>query len=88
VLLTLRFASGFAIFALPCYLSGDPGVHAGGAGGFVDGLQPADGDMGGNLGGFEFGVSEHGLDEADIGPVLEHEGGTGMAEDRTTACGL
>ena len=47
-------------------------------GGFVDGLQLADGDMGVNLGVFEFGVPEHGLDETDIDAVLQHEGDAGM----------
>ena len=36
----------------------------------MDGLQLAHGDLGIDLGGGERGVTQHGLDEADIGAVL------------------
>lgn len=85
VLLTLRFASGFAIFALSCYVGGGFGVHPGRMGALVDRLQLADGDMGVNLGGFEFGVSQHLLDEADVDAVFQHQRGTGVAEQVATA---
>ncbi len=40
----------------------------------------ADGDVGIDLGGVEPGVAEQLLDEADVGPVLEHVGGAGVAQ--------
>ena len=49
-------------------------------GGGVDLLQFADGDVGVALGGGQRGVAEHGLDEEDVGAVVEHVGGAGMAE--------
>jgi hypothetical protein len=33
-----------------------------------------------NFGDFQLGLLEHGLDKADIDPVLQHERGAGMAE--------
>ena len=41
--------------------------------------------MGVNLGGFEFGVPEHLLDEADVRAVLQHERRAGVAEQMASA---
>ena len=47
----------------------------------VDFLQSLDGHLGVNLGGFEAGVAQHLLNEADIGAPFEHQGGHGVAEN-------
>jgi len=60
-------------------------LKAGGMGGGVDLLEFADGDLGVNLGGGEFGVAEQLLDEADVGPVFVHERGAGVAQEMTGA---
>ncbi len=49
----------------------------------VDFLQGLDGHLGVYLGGFEAGVAQHLLDEADIGSAFEHQGGHGVAEEVT-----
>lgn len=41
-------------------------------GGGVDLFEHPDGDLGVDLGGGEFGMAEHGLDEPDVGPAFEH----------------
>ena len=46
----------------------------------VDLLEFADTDLGVDLGGVEPGVAELLLDEAGVGPVLQHEGGAGVAQ--------
>ncbi len=46
----------------------------------VDFLQLPNGDFCVKAGGFEVGVSKQLLDVADIGSVLKHEGGAGVAE--------
>ena len=43
----------------------------------------ADRDMSIALDGRELGVSQHSLDEADLGAILEHQGGHGVAEEVT-----
>ena len=48
---------------------------------FVDFLKRLNRDLGIDLGGVEVGVTEHGLDEADVGTVLQHVGGHGVAEE-------
>jgi len=53
----------------------------------MDFLEPPDGNVGVNLGRLQAGMSELLLDVADVGPVLQHEGGTGMPED-VAATGL
>ena len=61
-------------------------MHTGGMGALVDRLQLADGDVGKNRDGLEFGVSDPayaGLDEADIGAALQHKRGTYKAEKAT-----
>lgn len=52
-------------------------------GALVDFLQLADRDVGVDLGGLEFGVSEDFLDEADVRAVLVHVGGQGVSEQVT-----
>ncbi|EEE35208.1 hypothetical protein RKLH11_3884 [Rhodobacteraceae bacterium KLH11] len=43
-------------------------------------LELADGDLGVNLRGVEFGMSQKLLDVTDISPVLQHQCRTAMAE--------
>lgn len=45
----------------------------------------SDGDLGVNLGGVELGMAEELLDVADVGPVLQHQRGAGMAEQMAGA---
>jgi len=47
----------------------------------MDRLQFLHGDMGIHFRAGEIRVAEHGLDEADVGPVFEHERGHGVPED-------
>ena len=46
----------------------------------VDGFELAHGDLCVDLGGGEFGMAEHGLDKADVGPVFEHQRCHGVPE--------
>lgn len=48
-------------------------------------LQLLDRQMGVNLGGLQLGVPEHGLDEADVCAVFEHQRGGRMPEEVTAA---
>ena len=48
-------------------------------------LKLLDGQVGVNLGRFQLGVTEHGLDEADVRAVFEHMGGGRMPEEMTAA---
>ena len=52
--------------------------------GAVNLLQLLNADLGVNLGGGQFGVAEQLLDEADVGPVFEHQGGTGVPQRIST----
>ena len=61
--------------------------EAGRMGGGVDLLELADGDLGVDLRGGEFGVAEELLDKADVGPVFVHERGAGVAQE-VAAAGL
>jgi len=49
----------------------------------MDLLELADTDLRVNLGGIELGMAQKLLDVADIGPVLQHQRGAGMAEEMT-----
>ena len=48
--------------------------------GAVNLLQLLNADLGVNLGGGQFGVAKQLLDEADVGPVFEHDRGAGVAQ--------
>lgn len=71
--MSLRFISGFGKTG---------GLFEAGRGmaGAVDLLELLDADLGVDLGGGQFGVAEELLDEADVGSVFEHEGGTGVPQ--------
>lgn len=49
-------------------------------------LQQLDGDLGVNLSRLQLGVAEQFLNDPHIGPVLQHVGGTGMAQEVAAAC--
>ena len=49
----------------------------------MDLLKLLDREMRVHLSRLELGVSEHGLDHPDIGPVLVHVGGAGVASDES-----
>jgi hypothetical protein len=51
----------------------------------VDFLQRLDGNVRVNLNRLQAGVSKHGLDEANVSPVLQHERCEGVAEEVATA---
>ena len=56
------------------------GNHTARMRGGVDVLEFADRDLRVNLRGGQVGVAQHGLDEADVGPVLQHQGRHRVAE--------
>lgn len=51
----------------------------------MDCLQRSDADLGVNLGGRQFGVTEHRLDVPDVRPALQHDRGQGVPEQVTGA---
>ena len=59
---------------------GANGNRAAGMGGGVDRLQVADRDLSVEFGCGQFGVAEHGLDEPDVGAVLQHQRRHGVSE--------
>ena len=65
--------------------SGGLAGGGGGVGGVVGGLEAFDGDPGVEGGGVGLGVAEELLDEAAVGPALEHVRGGGVAEEVATA---
>jgi hypothetical protein len=53
----------------------------------MGGLEVLDVEVGVDLGGFESGVAEHFLDDADVGAVAVHVGGAGMPK-QVAGCGF
>lgn len=51
----------------------------------VNFLERSDADLGVNLRGVQADMPEHGLDETNIGAVLQHQRGHGVAEQMATA---
>jgi hypothetical protein len=47
----------------------------------MDRLQPAQGEMGVDLGGGNIGMAQQGLDSPQIGSVLDHMGGATVTHD-------
>ena len=53
--------------------------------GLVDFFEPFVGDMGIDLGGGDRGVTEHGLDGADIGAIHEEVSSKGVVRDKAVS---
>ncbi len=60
-------------------------VQPGRVGRLVDFLELGETDLGVDLCGSQLLMAEHGLDEPDVGAVLQHVGGAGVAEQVTGA---